>query len=614
MSPPPVRPARPARQRPALAPALALGLGLALAVLPAAEARRGPADPLEGFDAQVRQELAAWNVPGAAVAIVGPAGPLLLEGFGVANRDTGTPVTPDTRFAIGSITKGFTATLLATFVDEGLLAWDRPVAEVLPDFRMADPVATETLTLRDLLTHRSGLPRHDMTWYRSGQTRDALYAGLRYLPPTAGLRDRAQYQNLMVMVAGRMAEQAGGRPWEDLVKERLLVPLGMGATGFWTQATGNSPQFASGYAERDGELVRTPFLDLTGIAPAASLASTARDLASWLRFQLDRGRVGQVQLVSPGQWNELHRAQVVAEPLPFPEFTNDAYGLGWRVTSYRGRPAYGHDGMVDGYSAVVMVVPGNGFGIAVLANRDNSLMPLALALEAADRLLGAPPAAWSARLRSWQAQQRTARRALDEAQAVDRKAGTVPAHALVDYAGEYTHPAYGALHVVFKDGGLAVNFGGITTAMTHWHFDTFRAPMGRLPAQNPTFLQFGTNLQGDVETVAVALEESASPIVFRRRPSPVMSDPDYLARFVGSYEADGTTLRVAQRGKGLLVETADGRAIELAPYRGTEYRVADGSGARAVFSPDQGPATGVLLITAHGAIQARRSAPGGGRP
>ncbi|MCU0254752.1 MAG: serine hydrolase, partial [Acidobacteria bacterium] len=471
-----------------------------------------------------------------------------------------------------------------------------------------------TLTLRDLLTHRSGLPRHDMTWYRSGQTRDALYAGLRFLPPTAGLRDRAQYQNLMVMVAGRMAEQVGGQSWEDLVKERLLMPLGMGATGFWTQATGNSPQFASGYAERDGELVRTPFLDLTGIAPAAALASTARDLATWLEFQLDRGRVGEIQLVSPGQWLELHRAQVVAEPLPFPEFANDAYGLGWRVTSYRGRPAFGHDGMVDGYSAVLMVVPGNGFGIAVLANRDNSLMPLAVALEAADRLLGGPPAAWSTRLRDWQAQQRAARAALEAAQAIDRKPGTVCSHPLEDYAGEYTHPAYGALHVVFKDGGLAVNFGGITTPMTHWHFDTFRAPMGRLPAQNQTFLQFGTNVQGDVETVAVALEESAAPIPFRRRPSPVMSDPGYLARFVGLYEAGGSEIRVAQRGRSLLIELADGRTIELAPYRGTEYRAVDGSGARAVFSPQEGPATGLLLITAHAAVQAQRSVPGAGRP
>jgi CubicO group peptidase (beta-lactamase class C family) len=594
--------------------AVAAWLAAALAVAPTAEARRKPADPLEGFGAQVRQELTAWNVPGAAVAIVGPEGPLLLEGYGVANRDTGAPVTPDTRFAIGSITKGFTATLIATYVDEGLLAWDRPVDEVLPDFRMADPVASETLTLRDLLTHRSGLPRHDMTWYRSGQTRDALYAGLRYLPPTAGLRDRAQYQNLMVMVAGRMAEQVGGQPWEDLIKERLLVPLSMGATGFWTQATGSSPQFASGYAERDGELVRTPFLDLTGIAPAASLASTARDLATWLRFQLDQGRVGEVQLVSTAQWNELHRAQVVADPLPFPEFTNDAYGLGWRVTSYRGRPAFGHDGMVDGYSAVVMVVPGNRFAIAVLANRDASFLPLAVAFEAADRLLAAPPAAWGSRLRSWQEQQRAARAALEQAQAVDRKAGTVPSHPLADYAGEYSHPAYGALHVIFRDGGLSVNFGGITTAVTHWHFDTFRAPMGRLLAQNQTFLQFGTNLQGDVETVAVALEEAASPIVFRRRPSPVMSDPDYLARFTGTYEGSGAVIRVAQRGKGLLVETSDGRTLELAPYRDTEYRADDGSGARAVFSPAQGQATELLLITSRGAVRAQRSAPGAGRP
>jgi len=598
----------------ALAAALVASLLAGLGAVPVAEARRRPPDPLEGFDALVRQELAAWNVPGAAVAIVGPEGPLLLEGYGIANRDTGTPVTPDTRFAIGSITKGFTATLLATYVDDGLLAWDRPVAEVLPDFRMADPVATEALTLRDLLAHRSGLPRHDMTWYRSGQTRDALFAGLRYLPPTAGLRDRALYQNLMVMVAGRMAEQVGGRPWEDLVKERLLVPLGMSATGFWTQATGSSPLFASGYAERDGELVRTPFLDLTGIAPAASLASTARDLSTWLRFQLDRGRAGEVQLVSTAQWEEIHRAQGVADPLPFPEFANDAYGLGGRVPVYRGRPAFGHDGMVDGYSGIVMVVPGNRFAVAVLTNRDNSYMPVAVAFEAADRLLGAPPAAWSARLRAWQGQQRAARAALDEAQAIDRKAGTVPSHALEEYAGEYGHPAYGALHVVSQGGGLAVNFGSITSSMTHWHYDTFRAPMGRLPAQNQTFLQFGTNLQGDVETVAVALEEASSPIVFRRRPSPVMSDPAYLARFVGTYEGAGSILRVAQRGRGLLVETGDGRALELAPYRGTEYRSADGSGARAVFSPSQGQATGLLLITARGAVRAERSVASAGRP
>jgi hypothetical protein len=159
-----------------------------------------------------------------------------------------------------------------------------------------------------------------------------------------------------------------------------------------------------------------------------------------------------------------------------------------------------------------------------------------------------------------------------------------------------------------------VNFGGITTPMTHWHFDTFRAPMGRLPAQNQTFLQFGTNLQGDIESVAVALEESVAPIPFRRRPSPVMSDPDYLARFVGLYEGGGLEIRVVQRGRGLLIELADGRALELAPYRGTEYRAADGSGARAVFSPQEGPATGLLLITTRAAVHAQRSAPGTGRP
>lgn len=592
-----------ARRGTLLAALLAAG---AAATTPPALARKGADDPLADADPIVERELRDWNVPGAAVVVVRGDEIALLKGYGRASLQTGAPVTPETRFAIGSITKGFTATLLAMMVDENRLAWDRPVIEILPDFRLFTSELTDQVTVKDLLAHRTGIPRHDMTWYRSGQTRDALYAALRYLPPRSGLRDRWQYQNLMYMTAGRVAEQCGGQRWEDLLKERLLLPLGLKGTGFWTQATAQVPEFAAGYAERDGELVRTPFLDLTGIGPAASLYSTAQDLGNWIRFQLEEGFVGERRLVSAVRWADLHRPQILADAVPFPEFSNDAYALGWRLSSYRGRPAFGHDGMVDGFSSILLVVPGNRLGIAVLANRDDSLMPLAVTLELLDRLLGAPPAGWGPRLRARQAKRAADRAALEAIQEKDRKAGTVPSHPLADYAGEYEHPAYGSIHVVEGPKGLTVNHGEMTSAMQHWHFETFRAPMGRLPAQGLTFLHFETNLQGDVDALLVPFEESAPPIVFRRRPSPILSDPSHLARLAGTYASEETRVRVRARGKGLQLEIFPGEVIELAPYRGSEYRSSDGSATRARFTPEEGPATEVEVITPRRVLRASR--------
>ncbi len=569
-------------------------------------ARKEIDDPLVDVDEVVETELRDWSVPGAAVVVVRGDEVAVLRGYGRANLSTGASVTPETRFAIGSITKGFTATLLAMMVDENRFSWDQPVIEILPDFRLATTELTIQVTLRDLLAHRTGIPRHDMTWYRSGQTRDALYAALRFLPPQSSLREHWQYQNLMYMVAGRVAEQRGGRSWEDMLKDRLLLPLGLTSTGFWTHATAQAPEFAAGYAVRDGELVRIPFLDLTGIGPAASLYSTAKDLGTWLQFQLDQGRIGDRTLVSPARWDDLHRPQILADPVPFPEFSNDAYALGWRLSTYRGRPAVGHDGMVDGFSSILLFVPGNRIGIAVLANRDDSLMPLAVALELLDRLLGAPPGGWGPRLRARQAQRAADRAALEAAQERDRKPGTVPSHPLADYAGEYEHPAYGSIHVVIGAEGLSVNHGEMTTPIQHWHYDTFRAPLGRLPAPGLTFLQFGTNLQGDVDTLAVPFEESAPPILFRRRPSPILSDPSYLARFVGTYANEATRVRVRAHGKGLQLEIVPGAVVELAPYRTSEYRSRDGSATRARFAPEEGLVTEVEIITPTRVIRVSR--------
>src|SRR5579885_1593422 len=187
---------------------------------------------LEGIEDFVRRMLEEWKVQGCAVAIIKDGEILLSQGFGLRNTAEGLEVTPETLFPIASCTKAFTATSVALLADEGKLDWDTPVRKYLPSFRLFDSFATERMTPRDLVTHRSGLPRHDLMWYHSTRSRQELFDRLQYLEPSKDFRSLWQYQNLMYMTAGYLAGEVAGQSWEDLVQKRLFDPLGMTSSNF----------------------------------------------------------------------------------------------------------------------------------------------------------------------------------------------------------------------------------------------------------------------------------------------------------------------------------------------------------------------------------------------
>src|SRR6185436_15542982 len=187
---------------------------------------------LAGFGEWLDAARAAWDVPGCAVAIVSGGETIWVKGSGLRDVDAKQPVTPDTLFAIGSCTKAFTTFVLATLVDEGKLAWDTPVRDYVPEFRMHDPIASERMTPRDLVTHRSGLPRHDALWYNATIDRAAMVHRLPYLPESKDFRTDFQYNNLMFLTAGYLAERVGGKTWEELVRARVFAPLGMQRSNF----------------------------------------------------------------------------------------------------------------------------------------------------------------------------------------------------------------------------------------------------------------------------------------------------------------------------------------------------------------------------------------------
>ena len=395
------------------------------------------------FAPLVRRLMARDQIPGVAVGVVERGQLVFARGFGYRDVEHQLPVTPDTLFPLGSASKAFTATAIALLADEGKLALDAPVRAYLPDFSLEDPAASATLTTRDLLTHKSGLPRHDFFWYRAPWSRDELYRRLRFLEPSGPPRTGWRYNSLMFVVAGRIVEKVAGQSWERFVETRILSPLKMRRTLLSAEAMESDSNHASPYAIHEGRVRRIPMLKrLSAIAPAGAVQSSVRDLARWLTFHATRSPA----LLTEGTWRELHRPQAEMPAPDQPEVQHRYYALGWIHESYRGHPLVFHEGSIDGFTVHLGFLPETGQGLILLMNRDGATAALtALAYSAYDRLLGLEPRDWEKRLEETPtASQEVRERALD-----------FPIESVV---GSYEHPAYGVLTVRAEGDRLAMQF------------------------------------------------------------------------------------------------------------------------------------------------------------
>jgi CubicO group peptidase (beta-lactamase class C family) len=269
-----------------------------------------PAD-LGDLADSVRRVLGDWQIPGAALAVARAGEVVLTRCFGWRDTAGGLPVTPRTLFAIGSSTKAFSTLALGLLADEGRLDWDAPVRSYLPAFALRDPVASERLTPRDLATHRSGLPRHDLLWYGSPCSREEPVERLRYLAASKDFRAAWQYQNLLYMLAGYLAGHLAGYAWEELVQRRIFDPLGMVASNCSVVRSRGSEDYARPHRAVGGRVVEMPFRDNDAMAPAGGINSTIGEMGNWLLLHLGRGRHRTERLISEGQVAQMHAPQVV---------------------------------------------------------------------------------------------------------------------------------------------------------------------------------------------------------------------------------------------------------------------------------------------------------------
>jgi CubicO group peptidase (beta-lactamase class C family) len=567
---------------------------------------------LEGFDAVIEKSMKDFQVPGLAIAVVKDGEVIYSRGFGKRDVEKDRAVTPRTLFAIGSCTKAFTTFVMATLVEEGKLEWDRPLRTYLPGFRMSDPIATESITPRDLVTHRSGLPRHDMVWYNNSRlTGKDLVPRLAYFEATEPLRSKFQYNNIMFVVAGYLIETIEGRPWEEAVRARIFQPLGMSSSNFSVRVSERADDHATPYDEQEGKIRAIPFRDITNVGPAGSINSNVTDMARWVTAHTHGGKLGGKSIISPSLLAELHSPQMTTgRPSPKKEISPSSYALGWVVDAYRGHRRVSHGGGIDGFTSETCLFPDDGMGIVVLTNLGGTPLPALIVESAADRLLGLAATPWLTEgLDDYRKGKDAAKEAKKRKETV-RRSGTQPAHPLTEYAGEYEHPGYGPLTIELRDGRLVSSYNGIEATLEHWHFEVFNTPKAdNDPALDDLNqkLQFQTNLKGYVDAVAVPMEASVKPIVFTKRPDKKLSDPEYLTRFAGEYELAGQPLTIQLQGHVLILEQKGGRPVELVPDRDDEFNLKRPAGTSVRFVTNaQGKAVELALSVPDGVFTARR--------
>jgi CubicO group peptidase (beta-lactamase class C family) len=454
------------------------------------------------FDKYVAKAAADWRIPALAIAVVKDDSVVFAKGYGVLQKGTSQPANEHTRFAIGSTTKAMTAASIAMLVDEGKLKLDDPVTKYIPELQLSDPWVTRELTIRDLLTHRSGLPGTDLFWASGWKYSQAdVIQRLRYIQPTASYRSKWQYHNVLYALNGVIIERVSGMPWEQFVKKRIFDPLGMNETEPLVSMITAKPNVAVPHALVSDSVSVVPVRSTDPVASAGSVWSSVSDMTKWMRFVIDSGRVGDKRLIQQKTFAELVTPQIQAPMEEYPALQLAkpdyfSYGLGWFIQDYRGQQVWMHTGSINGLCAIIGIEPNKRLGVYVLENLDHAEVRHGLMYSVFDLFENGPRRDWSVDLKPIFAPRPRA------TTAAAARATSAPSLPLERYAGTYVDSAYGTVRVTLENGALqAAVVTDPAVPLESVSFEAFRTKSSE--GARPTVLTFIPDGGGGVSGVRI---------------------------------------------------------------------------------------------------------------
>jgi CubicO group peptidase (beta-lactamase class C family) len=566
---------------------------------------------LSGFDAFMEKTLKDWNAPGIGVGIVVNDKLVFARGYGYRDYEKKLPITANTLFPIASNTKLFTAVAAGFLVEEGKLTWDRPIRESVPTIQFYDNALNNTVTLRDMLSHRTGITRHDSIWYKSDYSNKELFERLKYLEPKEPPRQIFLYNNMMYAGAGYSIQLQSGKPWADFVREKILTPLEMNHTVYSISDMLKQPDYGVPFTERRDsmELYKIPYYeDTQGLAAAGAIISSIEDMSHWLIALMNNGKYAGKQVLPP---KVLQATLEPAIALPnsagqtrgWWEVLNSAYGMGRWTASYRGHLIAYHGGDLPGFHSQISYLPNDHIGVIVFVI-GNHTAPLynPITYNVYERLLGMDQTSWTDRLLDIRLKNKKAGAEARSKAGVGRVADTKPSHSLPDFVGEYEHPAYGILKIGLKANQLQFDFHKIRLPLTHFHYDRFDTPDDEQDGK--WSVNFLTNPQGDIDKATMSLDEAEA--TFTRRP-PTISN-ELAERLVGNYETPGGgKFQVALKpGSGLYIVSPGAPDQKLMPYKALKFRIPEFADVVIEFVEENGQITALKQITPSGEFVSKR--------
>jgi len=575
---------------------------------------------LEGIEKELNKILEETHAAGFAVAVVEKDKIVYAKGFGYRDYENKIPVDANTLFAIGSCTKAFTSAILGQLRHEDKLSFDDSPIKYIPELEFYNDDMNNHIIIKDLMSHRTGLPRHDFSWYLFPTfDKDSLIQRIKYQEPFTGIRQQWYYNNFMFLAQGVIAERITGKSWEDNIRERFFKPLGMTRSNVSIEELEKSTNAAFGYVHKNDSIIeKTDYYKIAGMRPAGSINSSVNEMSNWLITWINKGNFKGKEILPEAYVSEAMSSQmVISGGLPddeFPDMYMSNYGYAWSISSYRGHYRVEHGGAIDGFRASTSFFPSDSIGIVVLTNQAGKPVTSLVRNTIADRMLNVTKTDWTQRYIDAQEKAKKEKEQVDEAKSSESVKNTKPSHNKQEYAGAYSHPGYGSFEINVERDSLFAQFKLIKMWLKHYHYDVFEpfeVEETGIDTTDSGGLRFNfiTNNAGEISGLKTKIEPALTePIEFKRKPNTIDVDIATLEKYIGEFELAGTTLKFYLKNENTLYLFVAGQPeYELLPTAKHKFalKILEGFNLE-FFEDDKGAINEVLMIQPNGSFKAKR--------
>jgi CubicO group peptidase (beta-lactamase class C family) len=592
-----------------------------ISVAASAQKKQAPDNRFAGIDEKLHAVLADWHVAGFAVAVVEKNKIVYAKGFGYRDYENKKPATPNTLFAIGSCSKAFTSGLLGVLRNDSKISFDEKPSTYVPELKFFNDDMNADITVRDLMCHRTGLPRHDLSWYLfSSDSKDSLIRRIQYMEPSAKVRERWQYNNFMFLTQGVIAEKITGQSWEKNINERFFKSLGMNTSNTSIAELEKSAEPSFGYrVKEDKEITRMDYYHIRGMAPAGSINSSVNEMANWVKTWINGGKFDGKEILPASYVSEAIGSQmIIAGSLPskeHPDIQFANYGYGWFLASYKGHYRVEHGGNIDGFSASTCFFPSDSLGVVVLVNQNGSQVPSIVRNLVVDRMLKLSLTDWSKELKDAADKNKKSEKETLAKATSSVKKGTKPSHLPEEFEGKYSLDGYGTFRINALHDSLFAFMGKYQYWLKHYHYDIFQPfdvdKKHKIDTTDKSNMRFNfvTGLNGEIERVLINDVEPSlkKPMEFTRLPASKEIKPEELKKYVGEYALGTQVAKVFIKAEQTLFLFVPGQPEYELVYLGSDkFSIKSLNGYKVEFEQIGGVVNGCAFVQPNGTFKAKK--------